>query len=103
MKKLTFLLLLFLLCFYGFSQHITPRQLNTGVSVAGKILLTKTDGSVEVGDTISHYWSKVEITESDTTRWGSSSSTATGEIWTALTGSYASATTFTFIGTDKDA
>lgn len=103
MKKLTFLLLLSLFCFYGFSQHITPRQLNTGVSVAGKILLTKTDGSVEVGDTISHYWSKVEITESDTTRWGSSSSTATGEIWTSLTGSYASATTFTFSGTDKDA
>jgi len=28
---------------------------------------------------------------------------ATGEIWTALTGTYASATTFTFSGTDKDA
>lgn len=29
-------------------------------------------------------------------------STATGEIWTALTGTYASATTFTITGTDKD-
>jgi len=29
-------------------------------------------------------------------------STATGEIWTAKTGTYASATTFTFTGTDKD-
>lgn len=29
--------------------------------------------------------------------------TATGEIWTAKTGTYASATTFTFAGTDKDA
>jgi len=30
------------------------------------------------------------------------SSSATGEIWTALTAAYASATTFTFTGTDKD-
>lgn len=61
--------------------------------IDGEPYLITDEGRIAVGTGVNTYSEMAKKSEIPTS----------GEIWTALTGTYASATTFTFTGTDKDA
>lgn len=78
-------------CLRTTKANLTTQASANGL-IEGEPYLITDEARIAVGTGVGTYSEMAKKSELPTT----------GEIWTALTGTYASATTFTFTGTDKD-